>query len=73
MFQEIKIEQIEADVVKFVQALNVEYTKRGVNAVAHLVRKSIVEWNVFVDTDCGKESYSVWWDGKGFDFIRVVT
>lgn len=55
---------------RFLKALNEEYTKRGVNAVAVAQQIGHSGWYIHVDTDHGLETYLVAQEGGEWTFLR---
>ena len=65
---------MQAQIDKFISALNAEYTKRGVNGVAYAEHMGNVQWLVVSEFDTHKEHYLVEYNMREqrMEFIRWV-
>ena len=54
----------------FLIRLNAEYTKRGINAVAHRQQIGHSGWYVYVEGDGWTETYLVGYNNGQWEFIR---
>lgn len=55
---------------RFLKALNEEYTKRGVNAVAVAQQIGHSGWYIYVYTDYALETYLVVYENGEWTFLR---